>query len=356
MTNDGLTLPASKFLQAMAAVDRGFLKTPSALAAQNVIVGMFDAAEAGGGTAIRFLLGPTRSGKSHLLLELLKQKRFKEFKVGTGMIRPILYAETPQDANLKALSTQILKRQGSPNPSRGTVYEKMPKIIHHLKEQRTRVLIIDEAHMLSRADAYDAAEWLKSLLNQAEIQIVIAGLPDLGSLRTANAQLEFRSMSTINLTAIDWQAKEGEKEFIQLMSSYQGLLRKFGVETVGFVLTDEAIARRVYALSLGLIGIVSKFLREALLLAHMDEDDALRLCHLRQVAQSFSKDPKFNVFGTPPLSASDRENETVFSLSKSDEPSELLPAAADLGSDTGNKRRRRSRSSMQAALPSPDKL
>lgn len=343
------------FLRAIARVKTEYFETTSATQARKRVVTMFDVGALGGNGDIRFLLGPTRSGKSYMLQHLLAEKRFKEYWTPTGTIRPILYLETPQESTVKALAVQTLLTQNAPHAAKGTLYEKMPRILHFLKEQHTKLVIFDEAQMLSRADLYSAADWFKSLSNQAKIPMVIAGLSDLDALRTFNPQLQHRVKSTITMGAIDWHTEQGNEGFYRLLKSYQLLLKDCGVKTAGFRLTDEAIATRLYAISLGLIGIVAIFLSEALEIALMDEDDELRLPHLRQAAAGRTKKSSFNPFETDPLAKPDPTNKSISLPLPADKDLKLLPAPSNLGSEVGKKpgRGRKAGQKTTLALPAP---
>ncbi|MDO3559806.1 TniB family NTP-binding protein [Ralstonia pseudosolanacearum] len=70
-----------------------------------------------------------------------------------------------------------------------------------LRNLQTEVLILDEAQHLvdyKRNTAYETADWIKSLMNESDVTVVLVGLKRTQQLLWANEQLRRRFCAIAN--------------------------------------------------------------------------------------------------------------------------------------------------------------
>jgi hypothetical protein len=154
-------------------------------------------------TCVYLLTGSAGCGKTTIL------KQFRDSHPSSldgpdGDTHPVLYVEVPPDATRKALADAILDELGARTRPRNITGPKLfALLLHHLREQKVRMLILDEAHGFvdrrSKRVNYDGAEWLKSLLNACICPVVISGCPDAELVYIFNDQLERRSFGSRRL-------------------------------------------------------------------------------------------------------------------------------------------------------------
>lgn len=208
------------------------------------------------------LMGKTGSGKS-TVIEFCKQLN-PDVATADGLIKPVLIVEVPATPTKRALVTAILGAMGYLASKDFNSYDIIEEVAAKTSLLGVEMIILDEAHhILDAKDSQDISEFLKSLLNKAGCGMVFAGLPDLRVLRTSS-QFDRRLEPDITLRAYDWTAKAERLEFLVFLNK---------LETASIRLpkpsnfADQDFARRLYTATKGEIGLVSKYLSQALLLA-----------------------------------------------------------------------------------------
>lgn len=208
------------------------------------------------------LMGKAGSGKS-TVIEFCKELN-PDVATPDGLIKPVLVVEVPATPTKRALVTAILGAMGYVANKDFNSYGIIDEIAAKAALLGVEMIILDEAHhILDAKDSQDISEFLKSLLNKAGCAMVFAGLPDLRVLRTSS-QFDRRLEPDITLRAYDWTDRAERLEFLVLLNK---------LETDSIRLTepsnfaDQDFARRLYTATKGEIGLVSKYLSQALLLA-----------------------------------------------------------------------------------------
>ncbi len=130
------------------------------------------------------IVGESGSGKSALLRRTLRT--MPELQIATpGAEGNTLFITVPPEATIKALATRIAAATGYPNIStRAKAHEAWDVARHRLHECKIRLLIIDEAHHLTRKgsgrDVEGAVQTMKSLLQgDYPVACIIAGVGKL---------------------------------------------------------------------------------------------------------------------------------------------------------------------------------
>lgn len=210
------------------------------------------------------ITGQTGSGKSTLLEYY--QTFFPARNEPERRVVPVLLVTTPAAPTVKNLAEAILVALGDPAASKGTAEAKTTRIYRYLKECKVELLVIDEfQHFFDRrkvSQARNMTDWLKNLFNEAEIPIVLAGLPRAYAVIRMNPQLQRRFSSPYYLEPFGFETKEQQKEFRAILKAIQSTLPLPSVE-----LYEANLAQRFYFASLGLFDYVAKVIEKAVKLA-----------------------------------------------------------------------------------------
>ncbi|CAO3435713.1 TniB family NTP-binding protein [Azospirillum doebereinerae] len=178
-------------------------------------------------------------------------------------VRRIVYVEAPKKTTQRALVAALSGAFGYKASDHWDTSHIIDKIEEYADEMHTEMIFIDEGHHMvwskSAEQTEDVAEFIKSLLNRTKRQIVIAGLPALLQI-TRYPQLHRRLQPPMILTPYNWGTRSGRIYFSSLLDTFEKMLDL--PEPSGLATHD--FARRFYVATGGEIGIVSKYLSEAL--------------------------------------------------------------------------------------------
>lgn len=243
---EGMLVPHDAFINATKYLDQGF-----------------DVAETIRDSIGLFIIGESRTGKTRLLEDF--RAAHSAYRTQEGLIVPVLHVEVPSKPTVKGLVSEILSVLGDPLADKGTEQQITRRLLKYLKRCKTRVLILDEIQNFVDKSAgfsviFHMSDWLKSLLNQAKIVIVIAGLPYGDAVFGKNEQLRGRFTNFIHLPRFDWKDNDLRNQFLGLLDGFTELLRQqFHTVDLG---SDE-MAYRMYLASGGLTGYVFNIIRLA---------------------------------------------------------------------------------------------
>lgn len=208
------------------------------------------------------LVGESRTGKSRVLDECC----FKHPKArdANGLTVPILRVMTPSKPTVKGLASLMLDALGDPKFDSGTEIAKTRRLVKLMRETRTRMVMIDEfQHFVdkgSRKIMHHVADWLKGLVDDCQVALVVAGLPTCRAVLDQNEQLAGRFLSPIIMPRFDWHIDVHREEFIAILASFQeSIATEFDMPP----LNGNEMAFRCYCGTGGLIGYLTKFLRQA---------------------------------------------------------------------------------------------
>jgi hypothetical protein len=126
------------------------------------------------------------------------------------------------------------------------------------------VLALDEfQHFFDKTThkvQHHVADWLKVLADEAQVGLVVTGLPSCLSVIQQNEQLAGRFMAPVRLHRFDWMNEEHRNDFIGILQGMQEALAAFDMPAFG---SDE-MAFRFYCATGGLIGYLAKLLKQAI--------------------------------------------------------------------------------------------
>lgn len=207
------------------------------------------------------VLGPSGAGKTTTVREYLGMT-FSQLRI-PGKSCSAVHVEIPASPTQKSLATAILMGLGDPlaTAPRHSAEAKMTRIATLLRSLSTEVLVLDEAQHLvdyRRSNTYDAADWLKNLMNSSEIAVFLVGLQRARQLLWTNEQLRRRFSATVDLERFGWVTCEDQQRFAVLVRS---VAKTLPVPTSD--LTQGDMLHRLYHASFGLMDYLIKILDRA---------------------------------------------------------------------------------------------
>lgn len=257
-----------------------------------------------------------------------------EWYVGDFVIRelpekrvvPILMATVPAPATVKNLATEMLKSIGDPAADRGTISSITLRLRKFLIDCEVELIILDEFQHFddrnSKGVLKIVSDWLKNLLNQTKVPIVLVGMPGCESVLDAkgNEQLKRRFSNRERIEPFSWQGPKEIQEFRQLLKKIDDELPLLEDSN----LADLGTAFLIYKATDGVINYVMKLLRRASRIAverRLERIDNLLLVHAYEelLAKEFQHRP--NPF-LPPSNepkvkrSADRASPTIGATSK----------------------------------------
>jgi len=210
---------------------------------------------------VEWIVGPSRAGKS-MLFEALAADQ-PETRVGGARRVPVLYMRLTRAIPPKSFPMLVLKALDVPFRKGMSETELELEAAHQLRKLGTVVLLLDEAsHFVepaARVLPRTAGDMLKNLSEAAALSIFMTGIPRLQLLIDSNDQLRQRAAAKRELLPYDFSKEQEQVNFAQCVRTYADMFTESGWPIdVEFV----AMVKNCYLHTGGLIGALSKFMRE----------------------------------------------------------------------------------------------
>jgi hypothetical protein len=238
-------------------------------------------AEVHGNPACLAIVGPSRTGKTSVLEQFASGHQTT--RTAEGLNIPILRVKTPSKPTVKSLVEIMLREMGDPRFDKGTENVRTGRLMTLIRNCGTRMVMIDEfQHFYDKGQnkvMHHAADWLKVLVDDTRVGLVVAGLP--GGLATIeqNEQLRGRFRTPVKLERFDWRNPADREEFVAILSAFYDALAAH-VDLPD--LTSAGMAFRLYCATGGLIGYLATLLSQTVWDV-VDENQAfITLGHLRR--------------------------------------------------------------------------
>lgn len=208
------------------------------------------------------VVGESRTGKSRALEECFS--RHPHIRLSEGLRTPILRVKTPSKPTVKSLAELMLRALGDPKAHTGSENTKTARLLTLMFLNGVKMVMIDEfQHFYDKGShkvMHHVADWLKVLVDDARVALVVAGLPTCRAVIDQNEQLAGRFLSPVFMPRFDWHDTDQREEFVAILGAFE--------ESIGATFdlpdfTGDEMAFRFYCGTGGLIGYLSKFLRQA---------------------------------------------------------------------------------------------
>lgn len=258
---DSILIPHTAFQHALRRLEQGFESV-------------------GGNEPLGYsVIGESRCGKTTLVNHFASLHPTIREKEGLKM--PVLVVTTPAKPTIKSMASCLLAGLGDPLAEmRETENQKTARLLKIIKTHGTRVIVLDEIqHFVERYSnkvMYQVADWLKIVLDEAGVMVVVVGLPHSNAVLLQNEQLRGRFAARIRIPRFDWSEENLRLEYCAMLDAFGHALTPFSLPDIG----SEEIAYRFFLATGGLTGYVVKILRQATWDAIDENRKVINLSHL----------------------------------------------------------------------------
>ncbi len=194
-------------------------------------------------------------------------------------IVPVLYANVPVPATCKSLVTALLKAIGDPAPDRGSQISQTLRLKRYMEACKVELLILDEFQHFQDRDSLKVlktvSDWLKVLMDETGVPIVLAGLPYSHTILDSenNEQLRRRFAVRIELDPFRFNTSRERQDFRRFLNIIDEKLPLAASSD----LADPGTALCIYEATNGVVAHVMKLLRRATVIALESKCERLSL-------------------------------------------------------------------------------
>lgn len=209
-------LDQSTLNQTWASVSRLIIKYPAFNEAYQLLKEAYLFNQQTGLTKNYWVVGPTGTGKTTLMDMLVKE--FPSVERGDRKSIPVLAVNIPALPTIKNLAEEMLVQLGDPIFYRGSAIDKTIRILHLIKACDVKLILFDEMqHFVDRGHKRapaEVADWLKTLIDKAQVSTVIMGLERTQIILDANEQLRRRFCRRVDLKPFDLECPTSRSHFL----------------------------------------------------------------------------------------------------------------------------------------------
>lgn len=202
--------------QTWAVVSRLIIKHPAFNEAYQLLKEAYLFNQQTGLTKNYWVVGPTGTGKTTLMDMLVKE--FPPVERVDRKSIPVLAINIPALPTIKNLAEEMLVQLGDPIFYRGSAIDKTIRILHLIKSCDIKLILFDEMqHFVDRGHKRapaEVADWLKTLIDKAQVSTVIMGLERTQIILDANEQLRRRFCRRIDLKPFDLECPTSRSHFL----------------------------------------------------------------------------------------------------------------------------------------------
>ena len=236
-------------------------------------------------------MGSTGAGKTTIYKTYAQNYPNRETEEGS--IAPIIYATIPAAATVKGLVEALLKKLGDPLHNKGTTINQTSRLYDLLKACQVELIFLDEFHHFIDRESdkvlKNVCDWLKNLILNTKIPIVLFGLPESEKILTVdNWQLSRRFNYRHSLVPFP-RTESGLESFRQFLSDIESQLPLEKKSE----LAEKSLSDRIYYATDGTIGHTMTLIRKGATLAIEQDLDRLDLSILGIIYDKHLKHDKF---------------------------------------------------------------
>ncbi|GAB2551746.1 TniB family NTP-binding protein [Rhodanobacter koreensis] len=211
------------------------------------------------------MTGESRLGKTRLLAEYIAVRM--PYRTPNGLVIPVLYIEVPESPTIKIMAVTLLREFGETPGGRDNAEDLLQRIVVLARNTGVRVICLDDLHHFVDQHGlivqYELTEWLKRLVIQMRVAVVICGLDRTQSAIRLNEQLYGRMDAKLRLRRFDWRRNADRKQFTEIIEGVHASLgNEFRLPTC-----DANWIFSWYMACAGRLGFVIKIARRAIKLA-----------------------------------------------------------------------------------------
>ena len=176
------------------------------------------ASQHGGEPVCGALLGASGVGKTSVVDHYRRLHPPEETETATR--QPVLKVTLQPDARPKGIAADLLLALGDPAWSSGTVQTLTNRAVKLLKHCGVELIVMDEFHHLFDMDRAKvmtkASQWLKVLIVNTGIPVVVCGMPEAEYVLSAE-HTERRFKQRLTLRCFTWRTPQGQREFCGML-------------------------------------------------------------------------------------------------------------------------------------------
>lgn len=251
-------LDQSKLNQTWASVSRLIIKYPAFNEAYRLLKDAYLFNLQTGLTKNYWLVGPSGTGKT-TLMDMLAKEFPPVDRVDRKNI-PVLAINIPALPTIKNLAEEMLVQLGDPIFHRGSAIDKTIRILHLIKACDTKLILFDEMqHFIDRGHKRapaEVADWLKTLIDKAQVSTVIMGLERTQIILDSNEQLRRRFSRRIDLKPFDLECPTSRSHFLGVIKKIDGALAM----PAPLDLRQDGIARQMHFATNGIMDYIVKLM------------------------------------------------------------------------------------------------
>lgn len=229
------------------------------------------------------LLGASGVGKTTVINHYCRSFPAEETETATR--QPVVKVTLQPDATPKGIASDILFALGDPAWSSGTVQTLTNRAVGLLEHCGVELIILDEFHHLFDSDRSrvmtKAAQWLKVLIVNTRIPVVVSGMPEATYVLNAE-HTERRFKDRLTFGCFNWRTQTGRREFC-------GMLKKLDDSvplTLGSHLSAAETAGRFYLACRGVPDYLMTLVRSAVCEAIRRGSEKIDISDLARVYES----------------------------------------------------------------------
>lgn len=168
-------------------------------------------------------------------------------------IVPAFFCSVPSQVTIKSMAISILRGLGESDLS-GDSNSVTNRAISLLRIKQTKLIVLDEFHHLLRSEAVKTREgvcdWVKHIINDLRIPIVICGLPKCSTIIREDSELNRRFPYHCKLG--DFPLTLGERSpYLKILATFSDLMITDGGLNKRPSLTNPHIAKSIYCATSG---------------------------------------------------------------------------------------------------------
>ncbi len=165
------------------------------------------------------IIGETGRGKT--TIAKYYERKYQRIVNDEGTIITVLRSSVSAPATIKGMASQLLGDLGDPLPERGSIPSLTRRLCRLIKGCRVELIILDEFQHLVDEDKKkvlrSSADWLKHILNETGVPIILMGMPWSVNILRANDQLQRRFSSINELKDFGWSNPTEQQEFTNFL-------------------------------------------------------------------------------------------------------------------------------------------